>query len=171
MSGNERHWTADDARRFKLAVVFDFIGQIQRHLDEQGLSRAQLAKRLGVSESRVSQIFSDPGNLTVGSMVELGRALELKLSILAYDDGDAENRRGPLHADVFHACWEALNRPATMWDIEDEKEKAARHSCGRASSCPTAYHAASRPANSNRAVAAWGDAMPGDSVEDQPLAA
>ncbi|MBN1424114.1 helix-turn-helix transcriptional regulator [Candidatus Fermentibacteria bacterium] len=118
MKLNGRHWTAENAASFRFAVADNFVTQVQMRLDELGLQQSHLAERLGIHESRVSQVLNNPGNLTLGTMVRLVRALEMKLAAVAYDDGDAGNERGPIHPEVFRLCWEALGKPADRWEFE-----------------------------------------------------
>jgi transcriptional regulator with XRE-family HTH domain len=111
------HWTAEDTASFQHFVAFDFLDQIEQKLDEQNMSRTDLAKKLGVDKSRVSQIFSNPGNLTLRNMVEWARAVDLKLGILAYDDGEVAGERGPVSSWIFLHCWDRMRKPRDMADI------------------------------------------------------
>ncbi len=111
------HWTAVDTASFQHFVAFDFLDQIEEKLDESQMSRTDLAKRLGVNKSRVSQIFSNPGNLTLRNMIEWARAVNLKLGILAYDDGDTAGERGPVSSWIFLNCWDRMRKPRDMADV------------------------------------------------------
>jgi len=105
------HWTNDSSKSFVFAVAMDFVGALEEAMEQQDVSQRELAGRLGISEGRVSQIINNPGNLTLRSAVEWARALGHKAALVAYDDGDADNERGPVFADVFQRCWEALGKP------------------------------------------------------------
>lgn len=48
----------DKANFYSSTVQIDFLSQIQKQLDIKGWSRSDLAKKLGVSKSFVSQLFS-----------------------------------------------------------------------------------------------------------------
>ena len=56
-------------------VVIDFI-------DSQGLTRRELADRLGLSEARVSRILSGRENLTLRTIADLGWALGLRFALV-----------------------------------------------------------------------------------------
>ena len=76
-----------------------------------------LAEKLGVNKSRVSQIFSNPGNLTLRNMIEWSRAVNLKLGILAYDDEELAGDKGPVSAWVFLHCWDRMRKPRDMDEV------------------------------------------------------
>jgi transcriptional regulator with XRE-family HTH domain len=51
-------------------------------LDSSEVSQRELAKRLGVSEARISQIVSGTGNLTLGSLATAGWALGIRFKLV-----------------------------------------------------------------------------------------
>jgi transcriptional regulator with XRE-family HTH domain len=114
-----RHWTYESLADFRFSVASDFVAQIQNELEVKCLSQSQLAEKIGVSEGRISQIFNNPGNLTLNTMVQCARSLELKLTVLAYDDGDKDYLRGPISSEVFRTCWEAVGKPLDNWEVKD----------------------------------------------------
>ncbi len=61
----EKHWTEESSRKFSYRITADFFDEIQEKLEELGLSQMDLAVRMGVSESQVSEIFDNPLNLTI----------------------------------------------------------------------------------------------------------
>ena len=109
-----KHWTETSPEDFRYRVLSDFGVQVEKRLHETQRSQADLARLWGRTEGRVSQVLNDPSNLTVKSMVEIVRAIGLKLSVLAYSDDDSENLRGPIPPDVFLACWTSLGKPTDM---------------------------------------------------------
>jgi transcriptional regulator with XRE-family HTH domain len=62
-------------------IVDEAIDTLAGMLDSQGLSQKELAKRLGVSPSRVSQILSGAENLTLRSLGALGWALGVRFEL------------------------------------------------------------------------------------------
>ena len=117
------HWTDESALDFAFAIANDFLDEIDRIMELQGVSRREIADRIGVTEGRVSQIFHNPGRASLTVMVRMARALGWKVAIVAYDDGDAEGRRGPVYAGIFQRCWEDAGKPETGWDLEGEAER------------------------------------------------
>ena len=59
-----QHWTANKTDAFVYRIASDFIVQLEKKMDGQ-VNQSDLAKRLGVSKGRVSQVFNNPGNLTL----------------------------------------------------------------------------------------------------------
>lgn len=118
------HWTAESNDAFLHKISFDFIAQLEKKMDALPLSQAALAKKLGVSEGAVSRILNNPQNLTLKTIVAYGRALGVKVSVLAYDDGDPHNERGPIDSEIFSACWKNSGSPRNFWDLKETKSAA-----------------------------------------------
>lgn len=118
MKKNKQHWTEESQKDFLFCIAYDFVSQIEVYMKASGISQVELAKRAGYGESRLSQILNNPGNVTLMTVVRLARAIGVKASVVAYDDGDPENRKGPLNSLVFLKCWEHCNKPRDMFDIQ-----------------------------------------------------
>ena len=73
-----------------LALVTQLTNEINWCLRERGLTRADLAARMGVSPGRVSQILGGGENLTLRTLAALSTALDarfdIELSALKADD-------------------------------------------------------------------------------------
>ena len=119
------HWTAAGTNEFLYRVGFDFVGQIEQAMEADGISQAQLAEALNVSEGRVSQVLNNPGNLTLRKIIEYARALSKKVAIIAYDDDDPENHNGPINARVFAKCWEDSGKPSDFFDLSESQAIAS----------------------------------------------
>jgi len=118
-----KHWTSESVEAFKYAVASDFIGQLQTRIDENEVRQKDIARALGISEARVSQLFNRPDNLTLRTLVKLVRVLGLKLSIVAYEDA---REAGPVHPDIFRQCWEAMGAPKDMFELQERMEKGSK---------------------------------------------
>lgn len=105
------HWTATSVDDFVHRLSFDFITQLAKRLESSPLNRVKLASALGVSKGRVSQILNNPSNLTLKRAVRYARALGMKVSVVAYDDGDHNNENGPVTSEMFSICWEKAGSP------------------------------------------------------------
>jgi len=114
------HWTERSTEDFLYSIASDFIEQLQAKMKlGSGWNQSRLAKAAKLSKSRISQVFNDPGNLELGTVVKLARALNMKVSVIAYEDtDDPKNERGPINADIFRMCWEKANKPVDMWSFE-----------------------------------------------------
>jgi transcriptional regulator with XRE-family HTH domain len=64
-----------------LALVTRLTNEINWHMRELGLTRADLAVRMGVSPGRVSQILSGGENLTLRTLAALSTALDARFDI------------------------------------------------------------------------------------------
>ncbi len=113
------HWTNTSIDDFQYRLGFDFIDQIQQAMEGEGVTQVQLADLLGVTEGRVSQVLNSPGNLTLRKIIEYARALGRKVAIVAYDDHDPDNERGPINAQIFERCWENAGRPADFFEMSE----------------------------------------------------
>jgi len=64
-----------------LALVTRLTNEITWYMRERGISRADLASRMGVSPGRVSQILSGGENLTLRTLAALSTALDARFGI------------------------------------------------------------------------------------------
>ena len=119
MALKSKHWTENSTKDFIYRIASDFIEQINAKLDEAEGNREELAKALGVSKGRVSQILNNPGNFTLKMIVKCARVLGLKVSIVAYEDKeDAGNRLGPIDSEIFRTCWNRMGAPRDYWTLD-----------------------------------------------------
>jgi transcriptional regulator with XRE-family HTH domain len=126
MSKDFSHWTNDSLDDFQHSVASDFIRFIEDAMESEGVSQSDLAARLSVTEGRVSQILNNPGNLTLRKIIEYARALKRKVAIVGYNDGDADNRMGPVRADIFSECWSISGKPYDFFSLEKHRERQAK---------------------------------------------
>jgi len=102
----------------------DFFAQLEKRIEQFGISRKELAGKMNVTPSAVSQILnSPPENPKVETLVHYARNLGLKVAVVAYDDNDPGNDRGPIYSGVFEESWKSLNRPRDLFDVQE----ACRH--------------------------------------------
>ena len=62
-------------------VKVDFAEELCRLMDESGVSRTQLAERMGVSRAYITRILRTDYNLTAETMVKVALALEARVSL------------------------------------------------------------------------------------------
>ncbi len=62
-------------------LVTQLTNEINWHLHERGLTRADLASRMGVSPGRVSQVLSGGENLTLRTLASLATALDAQFEL------------------------------------------------------------------------------------------
>jgi transcriptional regulator with XRE-family HTH domain len=64
-----------------LALVTQLTNEINWYMRERGLTRADLAARMGVSPGRVSQILGGGENLTLRTLAALSTALDARFEV------------------------------------------------------------------------------------------
>ncbi len=137
----DAHWTERSIEDYHFRIAADFISQLEEKMADGGISQLELATLTGLSRGRVSQVINNPGNITVKIIVKFARALGLKVSLLAYDDGDPGNTRGPINSDIFRICWENSGKPLDFWSVQEAlgKKQTASSDHGGYASIPTPY--------------------------------
>ncbi len=117
METMKAHWTENSTADFVYRIASDFIMQLEKRLEVQPMSQKELADKLNVTIGRVSQVFNNPGNLTLRNFVQYSRALGMKVAVVAYDDDDPQNQSGPVNSDIFTRCWVRAGRPHDFFDL------------------------------------------------------
>jgi transcriptional regulator with XRE-family HTH domain len=117
--GKLAHWTQRSTADFVYNISSNFVAQLETRMEDMPMSKTELAERIGKTNGRVSQVFNDPGNLSLRVIVEYARALGMKVGIIAYDDGDPGNNNGPINPDVFVASWEKVGRPSDLFEVAE----------------------------------------------------
>ena len=116
------HWTERSTKDYHFRIAADFIAQLEEKMESESITQDKLAELIGVTKGRVSQVLNNPGNLTIGLIVKFARALGMKVSLVAYDDDDPGNTRGPINSEIFKICWEDLGKPHDMWAFESKNQ-------------------------------------------------
>ena len=116
---NVAHWTRQSTADYVYSISSTFIAQIETKMEDDDISRTEVASRLKKSSGRVSQILNNPGNLSIRVMVEVANSLGMKVGVIAYDDSDPDNTKGPIDPDVFVKSWEKLGRPVDLFALEE----------------------------------------------------
>ncbi len=114
---NVKHWTARSNDDFAYRIASDFIAQIETKMEKDDINRRNFAKLAGVSPGRISQVLNTPGSFRLKSVVSYARAVGMKVAIVAYDDSDPENSRGPINAQVFTDCWQNVGSPRDLFEL------------------------------------------------------
>jgi transcriptional regulator with XRE-family HTH domain len=92
-------------------LITQLTNEVNWHMRERGLTRADLAARMGVSPGRVSQILSGGENLTLRTLAALATALDARFDIelgslkagdtyTSRDTADAEAAPAPNHHSI-----------------------------------------------------------------------
>lgn len=114
------HYTTANDEAFISRITFDFVAQLEHRLETSGSSQSELAQKLDVSDSAVSQVLNcSRPNLNLRTMVKYARALGMKVAIVAYDDCDPQNENGPIGSEIFSQSWERIGKPRDVWSLND----------------------------------------------------
>ena len=104
---------------------------LERNMLNKDISHKELANRLDVTPGRVSQILNGQlDNFSVEKIIEYARALEMKVSLVAYKDNDPGNTRGPIDSEIFTTCWERQGSPSDFFELnfeESNKEEVGHY--------------------------------------------
>ena len=114
------HWTQGNVGDFVYSLSLDFFTQLEDRIHGSNLQQKELAERLEVSPSAVSQMLnSPPAKPELETLVKYARAVGSKVSVVLYNDDDPKNERGPVYSGIFERSWEALNRPRDLESVEE----------------------------------------------------
>jgi plasmid maintenance system antidote protein VapI len=58
-----------------------FLAEVKRKMDEQGVTKSALAKRINSSPAYISKLFGGPTNMSAETMAKLANALDTKVHI------------------------------------------------------------------------------------------
>jgi hypothetical protein len=112
-----QHWTSGTIDNFVFQIASDFTLQLEKKLEAGPIRNKELAARLQLSAGRVSQVLNNPGNFKLRSMAEYAHALNMKVSVVAYEDGDPGNKKGPINSEIFYECWKRAGKPRDFFDL------------------------------------------------------
>lgn len=102
-----------DVVRAEVTFVTDLQLEIEAALDRQGLTQRDLAKALGVSEGRISQILSENGaNLEARTIAKIAHALGMEAK-LKFWPNDVETKSAS--DAVCLAEWTRAHGQASAW--------------------------------------------------------
>lgn len=100
----ERRATETQIDEEMLALVTRLTNEVNWYMRERGLTRADLAARMGVSPGRVSQILGGGENLTLRTLAALSTALDARFGVelTALKSADAYTSPAPDAAEDSH---------------------------------------------------------------------
>lgn len=122
-SRKDPYWVAD--------AIYTFTEELNRITEVGGISRAELARRLGTSAAYVTKIFRGDVNFTVESMVRLARAVEARLHVHLALEGhqvrwfDVPRVRMGVRADVNPGSFRKIPPPGIEEKRNDQAPAAA----------------------------------------------
>ena len=109
-----------------LALVTQLTNEINWNMRERGLTRADLAARMGVSPGRVSQILGGGENLTLRTLAALSTALDARFDIQLIT----------LKADDTYTSRDSADAEAAPAENQPPLPRAKRYADARFSGAP-----------------------------------
>jgi len=103
---HEDYWTA--------GAILEFTESVVREMERQGLTRTQLAERLGVTPAYVTKVLRGKVNFTLTTMVRLARALSTDLQVRLAGSSRRKAVQAPGGAGRFSEVVATSSRPAAL---------------------------------------------------------
>ena len=79
-----------DAEYIAEMMALEFAEEVARRIKSKGISRAQLARDMGVSRAYITRILDAPPNLTLQSIAKIAQALGMKPELRLSNDGSGK---------------------------------------------------------------------------------
>ena len=109
-----RDWFASIPEDKVFGLKMDFAVEVEKAMETEGISKKELASRLGVAPARVTKILSGESNLTIETMQKIADALGCTLHLhLAEEDinvnwFDVPKRKKENSNDAWTQLWERI---------------------------------------------------------------
>jgi len=83
-------------------AVHEFTEELCHRMDEQGITRVELARRLGSSPAYVTKVLRGNANFTLTTMAKLARALgcELRFQLASAQSADRQRASSGAHSEA-----------------------------------------------------------------------
>lgn len=118
MSNYFDDWKNESIDRQRLVVeesfILDVTEEIHVQMEEMGVSRTELAERMGKSKAYVSQLLSGSRNMTLRSLAAISFALGLEIPKVTFPLADAPS--------TTNGEWEASGNVVRMRDYRAKAE-------------------------------------------------
>jgi len=86
----------NDSEFIAETMALRFAEEVARRIDARGISRAQLARNMGVSRAYITRILDAPPNLTLQSIAKIALALDMKPELRLSDDSRSGGSLGTM---------------------------------------------------------------------------
>lgn len=114
-------------REAKFAQLLDKVGKRVRDARKRaGLSRRQLSEMSSVSQRYIAQLEAGQGNISIGLLMYLAQALDLRMEWLVAEDDPWHSEVGTIHTLLPSATKEQLERVLALLDPEHPNRRRAQ---------------------------------------------
>lgn len=100
------------------AIITDFVVEVYRVMKEKGVKRIDLAKRLGVNRSYVTQLLSGSANMTIDTLIKVAQSLDMNVKIELNPDTAEISYKSNKETMFAYAAEEAPNYPSVTFQKE-----------------------------------------------------
>lgn len=90
----------DDPDYILEGVILDVTEQIVAAMEEQEVSRSELAERMGVSRAYITKLLRGEGNTTLRTLVRIALALGLRPQVSFVEPEPMDDEAQPARAEV-----------------------------------------------------------------------
>ncbi len=80
----------------------DFLEEVLQAMEDQKISAAELARRMGVTRSRVTKILNETSNFQMETMAKIAAALRLQVTIRLYSQEETIEKRSLNKVSTSH---------------------------------------------------------------------
>lgn len=97
-----------------LGMQYDVIDQVQRAMEAEGLSQADLAREMGVSRAYISKILNEKINLQMETIAKLAVALKRNIALRLIgkrEGGNQSQSRAGRHCKEIVTAKEVADKP------------------------------------------------------------
>lgn len=117
---------AKQEREVKFAQLLGKVGgRVRDARKRAGLSRRELSERSSVSQRYIAQLESGQGNISIGLLMYLAEALDLRMEWLVSDEDPWHSEAGSIHTLLPSATKEQLERVLAILDPEHPSRRRA----------------------------------------------
>lgn len=100
-----KHWTRRNAENFAYQIITDFLEQCE------------------VCNQDAPDLLSDVETTPIVDLIRYAQSLDMKVALVAYDDGDYDQELGPINSEVFRLCWERAGKPKNFFDLNNKEDR------------------------------------------------
>lgn len=121
--GDLIHSESERAEYESVLLGESFLSAIWRHMEQDRISKAELARRLGCDRSTVTRYFDSGRNLTLQTMASILRALELRARFDVYDPVRPTKRCQPPCLSIVGRT-RAVDKQQLVFDGDQREQRA-----------------------------------------------
>lgn len=110
------HWSERSPKDLRAKIAIDFISQLEDRMESAPtpIKRKELAEKLQVTQSAVSQKLNNPDNLELNTIAVYAQALGANATVIVYD-----KTANPVNPELFVLCWKEMGKPTNFLEWQN----------------------------------------------------